>query len=297
MSTSRNFGELLRYWRQYRGNKQLDLALQANVSARHLSFLETGRARPSRQMVVLLSRALRIPYQERNQLLTSAGFAPVYERYDPSTPHGAMITDALTLILRQAEPFPVCVYDSDREMVMCNAALYRGLCTFLGESHLHPIFADEAHNVCLMRLLLAPDILKPMVVNWDEVAGHMVNRLVRELNQPTLSERHRARTAMLLELPGLPEPSVDGDMRDYSDLLPMMHLKNDSYEMRAFQAITALAAPEGVAFHDLFLETFYPCDDATFRNMQEIAQRPLALGLPQYVIESNEDKTPVTAVA
>jgi transcriptional regulator with XRE-family HTH domain len=292
-----DFGELLRHWRRHRGLKQLELALEANVSGRHLSFLETGRARPSRHMVINLSRALGLPAQERNQLLGAAGFAPLHVPYDPDTPHGAEITDALSLILRQSEPFPVCVYDSDRRMVMCNGALYRGLCAFLGESYVHPVFAREAENTCLLRLLLAPDILRPMTVNWDEMALHMVNRLARELNQPTISEHHRARAALLLELPGLPDPNEGTRTHDGSDLLPVLHFKHGRCEMRMFQAVTTLAAPEGVPFNDLFVETFYPCDDATFRNMQAVAQRPLTLGAPRYVIESGAGKTPFTEVA
>ena len=141
------FGRLLRQWRAQRGLSQLDLAVEAGVSSRHLSFVETGRAQPSREMVLLLARALDVPLRDRNDLLVAAGYAPVYRRSDLDSPAMAHVRRALDFILRQQEPYPALVLDRHWNILQVNAGSARVQAHFLdtdggGRSSARPMPCD-----------------------------------------------------------------------------------------------------------------------------------------------------------
>ena len=163
------FGRLLREWRARRGMSQLDLAVEAGVSSRHLSFVETGRATPSREMVVLLARALDVPFRDRNDLLTAAGYAAIYRATSLDAPALAQARRALDFILRQQEPYPALVLDRHWNVLKVNE----------GSARVQALFLDAAAVATLgppnaMRLMFHPKAFRPWIVNWEPTAASLI---------------------------------------------------------------------------------------------------------------------------
>src|SRR4249920_768711 len=155
------FGRALREWRTRRGLSQLTLAVDAGISSRHLSFVETGRAQPSREMVLLLARVLDVPLRDRNDLLAAAGFAPIYRATALDAPALGQVRRALDFILRQQEPYPAIVLDRHWNILLANAATGR-----LVEALLEPQVVGELGGNA-MRLMFHPSGFRPHIVNWE----------------------------------------------------------------------------------------------------------------------------------
>src|SRR5688572_19735101 len=173
--TTQPFGALLRQWRMARKMSQLALALEADISARHLSFLETGRAQPSRDMLLLLATALDVPLRERNRWLMAAGYAPIYQETALTAPALRPVQQALEYVLKQQEPYPALVMDRQWNLLRSNQGAARLLQRFLEPAHL-----QAAGQLNIMHLTFDPHGLRPWIVNWQEVAGHMLQRLQRD---------------------------------------------------------------------------------------------------------------------
>ncbi|WLB13628.1 helix-turn-helix domain-containing protein [Bradyrhizobium elkanii] len=167
MSQQRDFAASLRWWRQRKGHSQLELAGRADISQRHLSFLELGRAAPSRDMVIRLAAALDVPLRQQNALLVAAGFAPVWRQTDLAAPELAQIRYALDFILAQQEPFPAVVVDRHWNLLLANSGAGQ-----LVELLVGPLAPGTAVN--LADALVAPGVLRPYLTNWTEVAGYFV---------------------------------------------------------------------------------------------------------------------------
>ena len=165
-------GELLRTWRQRRSLSQLELALEADVSARHLSFLETGRSRPSREMVIRLSDELEVPLRERNALLLAAGYAPVYAERPLDSPEMEPVRQAIERFLRAHEPYPAVVVDRYHNLVTANDAL-----ELLLDGVAPELLAPPANGI---RIALHPDGMAPRTLNLREWSAHLLDRLRRE---------------------------------------------------------------------------------------------------------------------
>jgi transcriptional regulator with XRE-family HTH domain len=252
------FGLLLRRWRKARGISQLNLALDAGLSARHLSFIETGRAKPSRGMVLRLGEALDLPLRERNELLIGAGFAAVFPA---SSLHGvplAQARKALTFMLRQQEPYPALVVNRALDMLMANEAAQR-LLALLG-LNLPKSASAEPPN--LLRALLHPDRLRRHVVNWEAVALSMIASMRRELIAYPDAAIGRL-LAEVMEYPGIPRewPTEDSNPA-IPPLLPLT-LEKDGARMSWFTIIAMFGTPQDITLQDLRLETFFPADEAT----------------------------------
>src|SRR3954471_4370968 len=168
-------GSLLREWRGVRRMSQLDLAIAAEVSPRHLSFVETGRAVPSREMVLTLARALEVPVRERNTMLTAAGYAPLYRETSLDDPRMAEIRHALGLLLKQNDPFFAVALDRRWDIVMCNAAYSRLVAPV---ARLEPYEVLPPPRLNLLKGLFGP--FRPLVVNWEEAARDVFERAQRE---------------------------------------------------------------------------------------------------------------------
>jgi len=173
--TAAQFGTHLKDWRRARRLSQLDLALMADVSARHVSFLETGRARPSRDMVLRLARTLEVPLKERNDLLSAAGFAPAYRARDLSDAELTPLRHAIEHLLAGHDPYPAYVLDRTWDLVDANVGARRLLGGLL------PADAPADARPNMVRLLLKPGPLRDAMVNWDEVARLTLLRLRREV--------------------------------------------------------------------------------------------------------------------
>jgi transcriptional regulator with XRE-family HTH domain len=248
-------GGLLRHWRAARRVSQLDLALDADVSSRHLSFVETGRAQPSREMVLRLAEALEVPLRERNALLLAAGFAPVYRETGLDAPEMAEARRAVEFILAQQEPYPAIVVDRHWNVLLANAAAGRFLSLF-------PL-ADVPPPPNAMRLLFHPRGLRPYILNWEEVAGGLIQRVHREAAGGPPDAGTKALLAELLGYPGVPPrwrtPELD---KPPAPLVTIVYGWGDR-RLRFFSTVTTFGTPQDVTLQELRIECFFPGDDAT----------------------------------
>jgi transcriptional regulator with XRE-family HTH domain len=264
-------GGLLRRWRTARHLSQLDLALRAEVSARHLSFLETGRAQPSRQMVLLLSSALDVPLRERNAMLNAAGFAPAYRETGLDDPQMAEVRQALELILRQHEPFPSVVFDRTWNIVMVNAAYAGFLAMLLGPRGRVPsltVLPEPRLNA--VRLLFEPDGLRASLGNWEAVARAILIRLQRDAagdGDPGI----QALLQEVLSSPHVPPRWREPDLAAPQALVIPVELGSGPEALRFFTTITTLGSPQDITLQELRIESFHAADAGTERRVRDAA--------------------------
>jgi transcriptional regulator with XRE-family HTH domain len=265
------FPALLKHWRGQRGLSQLDLALTADVSARHVSFLETGRSRPSVAMVLQLAAALGIPLRQVNAMLRAAGHDPLYDESDDTLP--AEVIDALSLLKDHHEPFPLIIIDRTYRVLDLNRGAVRLLGAILGVgSPDHPLdsAAVSALGLNLARLTFDPLGAQPHLANFAEVGPQLLWRLQREvLADPDDGEMHE----LLDEL--LAMPTVEADWRHVdlsvpSDPALVLHLRHGDVDLRFLTMITAFQAPQNVAVEHLRIETWFPYDDTTAEACREM---------------------------
>lgn len=256
-------GVLLQQWRRTRRKSQLDLANDAGISARHLCFVETGRANPSREMVVRLASVLDVPLRERNALLLAAGFAPVYLESSMEAPALAAIRGALDAILKQQEPFPAVVMNRHWDIVRTNDAATRFFGFLLGET------ASGPANV--LRLMFHERGLRPHVRNWLAVAEGLVQRVRREAVGGVPDAKLDQLLAEVLGYRGVPERLHGAGAG--GALLPVLpiHFEKDGRAFDFFSAVTTLGTPQDITVQELRIECFFPADDATSRAARELA--------------------------
>ncbi len=255
VTAENHVGTLLRDWRRRRRLSQLDLALDAGVSTRHLSFVETGRSRPSPDMLVHLADQLEVPLRERNQLLRAAGYAPRYGARDLDDPEMASVRDALGRVLEGHEPFPAFAIDRSWNLVASNGALGPLLEGVAPELLMPPV------NV--LRLALHPDGLAPRVANLGEWRGHLLHRLGRELAltaDPGLEELRR-------ELLSYPGPSDEPAPRS-DEIMVELRLRSDEGELSFFSTVTTFGTAVDVTLAELSIEAFFPADAETAQVLQ-----------------------------
>jgi transcriptional regulator with XRE-family HTH domain len=264
------FGFLLRGWRNTRKLSQLELALQAGISQRHLSFLESGRARPSREMVLGLTETLDVPLRERNNLLTAAGFAPVYRQRDLAGAEMEPVRKALELTLRHHEPYPAVVVDREWNMVMTNAASLR-LFGQLGDPVAMWTRACGHGPQNVMKVTFHPQGLQPYIANWDSLGLHMLNRLRREAAAAPQS----GSSTLLKEILGYPTVPEHWKVPDWekplTPVLPM-EVRKGELTIRMFSLIASFGTPQDITVDELRVETFFPADPDTERLMQQLAK-------------------------
>jgi transcriptional regulator with XRE-family HTH domain len=262
------FGELLRRWRVQRRLSQLDLAVEAEISTRHLSFIETGRAQPSREMVLLLARALDVPLRDRNDLLTAAGYAPVYRESGLGAPALAQVRRALDFILRQQEPYPALVLDRGWNVLEVNQGSARFQARFLDAAAVAELGPPNA-----MRLMFHPRALRPHIVNWEPTAASMIQWLHRDVVSGLGGEQTRALLEELLGYPGVPRQWRTLDVEASTGPFLPIEFEKDGRTLRYFTTLTSLGTPHDITLQELRIESFFPADEAT-----EHASRALADG-------------------
>jgi transcriptional regulator with XRE-family HTH domain len=242
-------GELLRDWRQRRRLSQLDLAIAANVSSRHLSFVETGRAKPSSEMILHLAEHLDVPLRDRNALLLAGGFAPAYPERGLAEPELHAVKNALKRVLDGHEPYPAAVVNRWWELVDANA----GIALFTGD--VSPELLEPPVNV--LRLSLHPDGMAPRIANLPEWRAHLLTRLHRQA-EATGDQRLVSLHAELEAYPGgQAQPPRRADV-----VVPLRYRAGDA-EL-SFLSITAVVGtPMDVTVEELAIESFYPADQAT----------------------------------
>ena len=263
VSERSHVGPMLREWRRRRRLSQLDLALAADVSARHLSFIETGRARPSSDMVLRIADALDVPLRDRNHLLLAAGFAPIYGQRDLAEPEMGPVRDALDRVLAAHEPFPAMVVDRHSGLVAGNRAV--GLLTAGVAAHL----LEEPVNV--LRLALHPDGLAPRIANLGEWRAHLLDRLGRQ----AVVSGDPALAALYDELVSYPggDGSQTHDLAAAAVATPL-RLAHDAGVLTFISTITTFGTAVDVTVSELAIEAFFPADALTADVMRAAVEAP-----------------------
>jgi transcriptional regulator with XRE-family HTH domain len=250
------FGDLVRYWRRVRAMSQLDLAAAASTTPRYMSFVETGRSQPSREMVLRLAAALDVPLRDRNGLLVAAGFAPIYPEHDVDHPAINRVMAALDRVLRQHAPYPAVVMNRRWDVVRVNAGAAR---LFAGLYAPDPL-PDPAN---VLRMMLEPGPVRAAVENWDEVAPALLERARREavggvLDLATAELVHRLQTG--------PDATVlAAAPRSIAPLVPVIdvHFTYRNTTLRWFSIVSTIGTPVDITAQELRLEAFFPSDDDT----------------------------------
>jgi len=256
-------GDLLREWRQRRRMSQLDLSLEADISTKHLSFLETGRSQPSRDMVLLLAEQLEIPLRERNVLLVAAGYAPIFAERRLEDPALQAARKAVDLVLAGHEPYPALAVDRHWTLIAANGAVGR-LIGGADASLLQP-------PVNVLRLSLHPKGLAPRIANLPEWRAHLLARLRRQIEvsaDPVLTE-------LLRELGAYPAPgaarSRPANEREYAGVLVPLQFITDQGILSFFSTTTVFGTPLDITLSELALESFFPADAAAGEALRRLA--------------------------
>jgi transcriptional regulator with XRE-family HTH domain len=253
-----NVGEIVRQWRKARRISQMELAFEARVSTRHLSFVETGRATPSQDLLLRLADALQLPLRHTNNLLLAGGYAPQYSDWSLEEDHSGVIREALERMLAQHAPFPAVVTNQSYDVVMVNAG-FRRLAQWL-----NPAVDLLAKYPNVFRLIFAAEGARDAIVNWQEFAPLMLKRLYDEsvlYHNKRLAQLHTECTAIYsaghdtdATTPTAPEPQLP---------IATLTLYRNATELSFFSTVTAFGTPIDVTLQELRIENLFPADDAT----------------------------------
>src|SRR5215469_8969218 len=270
-------GNLLRHWRNVRGRNQLDLSIETGVSQRHISFIESGRSIPSRQTLLEIAQVLDVPLRERNTLLVSAGYAPVFSEAAWNSSQMQSVTKALERILRQHEPFPALVMDRYWNVLMTNQSAPRFFNCFFDMSQ-----RKGPRN--MLHLMFDPDGMRRFGEHWDEVATSLIHRVRTEATGRVIDEKTRELVAALLAYPGGkalsveqiqtrsrrsdPGQTFESTSATGGPVLPIIPLSFRKAEtvLNYFSMVTTVGTPQTVAAQELRIETMFPADEETERE-------------------------------
>ncbi|GHE05537.1 helix-turn-helix domain-containing protein [Streptomyces alanosinicus] len=261
-AADKGVGPLLRAWRERRRVSQLELALRADSSARHISFIETGRSRPSEEMVLRLAEHLDVPVRERNSLLLAAGYAPHYPETPLDDPALDALRDGMERLIQGYEPYPALVVDATYTVVAAN----RGI-TMLLEGVAEKLFSPAPNA---MRLTLHPEGMAPRIRNLREWRGHLLEQMERQI---ALQRSDRLR-ALYEEVAAYPLPE---DARDDEPAGPVayfalpLRIEHDGRILSFVSSISTFNTPMDVTVAELAIETFLPADPATAKYLHTLA--------------------------
>jgi transcriptional regulator with XRE-family HTH domain len=260
------FPALLKYWRHKRGLSQLDLALAAEISSRHLSFLETARAQPSQDMVLRLAATLNLPLREQNALLRAAGHQAAFP--EPALQHEveAPVRSAIERMLKQHEPYPMLVMNRRYDILQHNLAAVRLFSQLTRE----PAALKPPLNV--FHMLFDPRLGRSYVVDWQRTAHQLLSRLHIEALEHAHDEGLAQLVRQLFEYPDVPESFRQPDFGVAPSATFSVRLKRDALEVGFLTTVTVFSAPGNVTLDELRLESYFPLDAATERACQELAR-------------------------
>ena len=261
---STGFGEHLRAWRRRRRLSQLDLAAEADISTRHLSYVETGRANPSREMVLRLAARLEVPLRERNAFLVAAGYAPMYRETRLDEPAMAAAKQTVELILKSHEPFPALAIDRHWNLVAANRML----------PHL---FADIDASLLqapmnVLRLSLNPLGLAPKIVNLGQWRAHLFERLSHQI----AASAEPALISLLADLRKLPAPDGEPEetlQGEHMGIAVPLKFRSPVGVLSFISTTTIFGSPLDITLQEIALETFFPSDDVTMQALQKLAAK------------------------
>ncbi|HEV2678579.1 MAG TPA: helix-turn-helix transcriptional regulator [Aliidongia sp.] len=250
-----DLGVLLRHWRDRRGRSQFDLSLDIGVSQRHISFIESGRSVPGRQILMDIAQALDVPLRDRNTLLLAAGYAPIYSDAAWDALEMNSVTRALDRMLRQHEPFPALVMDRYWNVLMTNESTPRFFNCFI-DMAAHP----KPRN--MLHLIFDPNGMRPFVANWEQVAQGLFERVFRESVGRVIDEKTRALQAALLAYPDVKTEWTAPQASSALPVIPLSFVK-DGRVLNYFSMVTTVGTPQTIAAQELRIECMFPADDAT----------------------------------
>jgi transcriptional regulator with XRE-family HTH domain len=256
-------GDLLREWRGARRMSQMDLALEAGVSTRHLSCVETGKARPSRELIALLAGALDMPMRDRNALLVAAGFAPGYRETALSAPEMSLVRRAIEFILAQQAPYPAFVVNRHWDVLMANEGLTR-VFDWLRDG--------EAVNPNIMRQVFDPADMRPFIDNWEEVAGDLIRHLHHEVATHPSDKISRA---LLDEVLAYPDVPARWERRELGAApLPLMTVvfRKGDQRLTFFSSLTTFGTSRDITLEEIRVECMFPADDETAAFCRKLAE-------------------------
>lgn len=262
VGTKEPVGGLLKQWRQRRRLSQLDLAGETDISARHLSFLETGRSQPSREMLLRLADHLDIPLRERNVLLVSAGYAPVFSERPLESPDLSAAHKAIELLLAGHEPFPAMAIDRHWNLLAANRTV-NVLLSEVNPKVLHP-------PINVLRLSFHPEGLASRILNMEVWRDHIFNRLRRQIeatSDPIVIELYKE----LQGYPGVEHPQQSHLKLGAGDIVIPLHLNTPFGVLSFITTTTVFGTPMDVTLSELALETFFPANPQTSEALQKIA--------------------------
>lgn len=260
-TATRPIGDLLREWRQRRRLSQLDFAVEAEISSKHLSFLETGRSRPSREMLLRLTELLEVPLRERNTLLIAAGFAPMFTERKLDDPSLQAARDAMEMVLKGHEPYPALAVDRHWTLLAANRAVAPMLAGISAELLKPPL------NV--LRLSLHSDGLAPRIVNLGQWRTHLLARLRRQIE----ISADTVLLALLEELSSYPapqQPARSADVEGTNSFVVPMRLATPAGVLSFISTTTVFGTPIDVTLSELALESFFPADAATAAALRQM---------------------------
>jgi transcriptional regulator with XRE-family HTH domain len=260
------FGQLLRQWRMRQRMSQLDLALEAEISSRHLSFLESGRAQPSREMVVLLADVLGVPLRDRNQLLITAGYAPLYQETSLDAPAMAHLHRAFDFILRRQEPYPTLLLDRHWNVLKVNKGS-----TCIQNYFLDPVAVATLGPPNAMRLMFHPQAFRPYLVNWDAAAASLIQWLHRDILNGSGDAKTHSLLEELLSYPDIPHHWRVLDLHTSPVPFLAIHFRKQELDLQFFTTLTTLGTPYDITLQGLRIESFFPADEATDAAMRRLA--------------------------
>jgi transcriptional regulator with XRE-family HTH domain len=250
-----SFGVFLRQWRAVRRLSQMDLALEAEISMRHLSCLETGRAQPSRQMVARLAEALQIPLRERNGMLLAAGYAPFYRQVALDSPDMEAARQAVEFLLSKQDPYPGLIVDKYANILQENDGAKRFFSLF-------PV-GDAIRPRNGMRLLFHPKGLRPYIANWEEVAARLIQRVHREVATDPSDVAMKHLLHELLNYPGVPSRWRMQDLDGNSPPFLTIDYRPGRCTLRMFSTLTTFGTAQDIGLQQLRIESFFPADEPT----------------------------------
>jgi transcriptional regulator with XRE-family HTH domain len=264
-----DLGGLLRHWRATRGKSQFDLSLDAGMSQRHLSFIESGRSVPSRETLLKIAQGLDIPLRDRNTLLLAAGYAPMYSEAGWNEPAMQSITRALERVLRQHEPFPAIVMDRYWNVLMTNEAAPRFFNSFIDT-------AARKGPRNLLHLMFDPEGMRPFVANWEEVASALIQRVYRESVGRMIDEKARELVDALM---AYPDVKVKWEMPASKSVMPVIPIGfvKDGSVLNYFSMVTTVGTPQAVTAQELRIECLFPADEATEVLHESVSARDNAV--------------------
>ena len=259
-----SFGELLKDWRKTRGLSQMQLGLEADISSKHLSFLENGRAQPSREMIVKLTNSLNIPLSERNILFSAAGFAEAYSRMDIDQPAMQPVKQALMIMLENHMPYPAVVFDWDWNILLANQAqqaLTELVC------NIQPNFPQTPN---ILELVFDPNGFRPFIENWDELASLILQRLHRE--KIMYQDRQSKRLDKLLTYPDIPKNWQSESFTAPAKPMVDVKLRLGDLQLTLFSTIATFGTAIDITMQELMIEQYFPLDDATKHFFENLGQ-------------------------